>query len=121
MGPSPCLCVPPQGDVRRVHDPLTKLRLQPGQPRPVRVQQPITGHALGGATEGTGAGAAVRRVPGGPGSHAIPSTLLQVSRLGSTGVAKRAPVAHVVFVTSATSRDFTFPMVGMCCPLKCDK
>lgn len=73
-----------QGAVRGVHDSLRKLRLQPGQPRPLREQRPVPGRAVGGAAEGAGSGAVVRRFPGGPGSHAFAETLLQVSR-GSRG------------------------------------
>lgn len=70
-----------QRNVRRLHDPLRKLRLQPGQPRPLR-EQPVTGREMGGASEGPGPGAAVWGVQGGPGSHEVAAALLQV---GSDG------------------------------------
>lgn len=71
-----------QGAVRGSDDPLCKLRLQPGQPRPVREQRPagpVAGRAVGGAAEGAGSGAVVRSFQGGPGSHEVTATLLQVS------------------------------------------
>lgn len=69
--------------MRGVHDPLRELRLQPGQPRPLREQQPVAGRAVGGATEGASSGAVVRRFQGGPGSHEVAEALLQVRRESS--------------------------------------
>lgn len=68
-----------QGTVRGVHEPLCELCVQSGQPRPVRGRRPVAGHALGGATEAAGSGAAVWSLQGGPGSHEVAETLLQVS------------------------------------------
>lgn len=68
-----------QGAVWGVHDPLCELCLQPGQPRPFRELLPVTWRAVGGAAEGAGSGAVVRRLQGGPGSHEVAEALLQVS------------------------------------------
>lgn len=80
-----CVCVffIFQGAVRRVHDPIRQFGVQPRQPRPLRVQRPVAGGAVGGAAEGAGPGAIVWRFSGGPRSHEVAETLLQVSRRSS--------------------------------------
>lgn len=68
-----------QGAVRGIHEPLGQLCFESGQPCPVGEQQPVTGHAVGGAAEAPGSGAIVWSFQGRPGSHEVAETLLQVS------------------------------------------
>lgn len=69
-----------QGAVRGIHEPLGQLCFKFGQPCPLWEQQPVAGHAVGGAAEAPSSGAIVWSFQGRPGSHEVVETLLQVSR-----------------------------------------
>lgn len=86
--------------MRGIYDPLGKLRLQFGQPRPIWEWWAVTWNAVGGATEGAGSGAVVRSFQGGPGSHEVTETLLQVSweYINVTGIMWCVTLKSVAFV-----------------------
>lgn len=69
-----------QGAVRGIHEPLGQLCFKFGQPCPLWEQQPVAGHAVGGAAEAPSSGAIVWSFQGRPGSHEVVETLLQVSQ-----------------------------------------
>lgn len=110
-----CFC---QGTVRGVHDPLCKLCLELGQPRPLRERRPVAVHALGGAAEGDGSGAVVWRFQGGPGSHEVAETLLQVSgeckahREVIKGVTMSRYCANVWFVVGFRTMSVCFMIIS---------